>query len=274
MQLTIYQVDAFTDHLFEGNPAAVVPLDKWLPDPVMQNIAAENNLAETAFFIPDNGAFIIRWFTPTKEVELCGHATLATAHVLYEHLEFSGESCIFHTMKRGILEVRKTKEGLTMDFPRDQPREIVGEEKQAISDLLKLNPVYTGKGADDLLIVVEDYHQVMDYLPDLDAIARLDARGIVLSSGGNEKYDFISRCFYPKYGIDEDPATGSAHTLLTPYWAGRLHKNRLRALQASSRSGILVCENLPDRVLLTGKAVTYLQGQIYLDDGLSPQTSV
>ncbi len=269
MRLSLYQVDAFTDHLFGGNPAAVIPLVQWLPDQVMQNIAAENNLAETAFFVKQNEEFLLRWFTPTREVELCGHATLATAHVLYEHLNFTGQYCIFQTQKRGILKVKKLENGLMMDFPADRVNAIPEREKQIIVGALHLDPLECLKGSDDILVIVHDKAEVLNYQPDYRAIANLDARGIILSSIGDSTYDFISRCFYPKYGIDEDPVTGSAHTLLTPYWSEQLSKTRLIALQASERSGHLVCEVVQDRIHLTGKAITYLTGQITLSNGIS-----
>lgn len=265
MKLKMYQIDAFAEKLFEGNPAAVVPLREWLTDEVMQQIANENNLAETAFFVPENGMFHIRWFTPSTEVELCGHATLASAHVLYEHLGYGFDQCTFQTNNRGALIVIRSDTGLTMDFPADTPATVSNETVLAMSRLLGLSIQDVQKGTDDYLVAVAHHSMVTGYQPDFRAIAEWDARGIILTSPGYSPYDFISRCFFPQFGIDEDPVTGSAHTLLTPYWSAKLGKTKMRAQQASSRTGKLVCEMKGDRVLLGGTAKTYLIGEIHLD---------
>lgn len=265
MILTLYQVDAFTNRLFHGNPAAVVPLKIWLEDDIMQRIASENNLAETAFFVRDGDEFDIRWFTPSKEVELCGHATLACAHVLFSHKKHPSNVCIFNTRHRGKLIVERTAEYLIMDFPADPPQKVVGEMGLTLSQTLDLPIKDIRRGLDDFLVVVEDPEIITEYQPDFRTIAELDARGLIISSATDTKYDFISRCFFPRFGIDEDPVTGSAHTLLTPYWSEQLGKKKLMARQASGRTGEITCEMKDNRVLLGGKAVTYLIGEFYIE---------
>jgi len=262
MKLKIYQVDAFTEHLFHGNPAAVIPLEEWLSDAVMQNISAENNLAETAFFVKEGEKFRIRWFTPSQEVELCGHATLATAHVLYNHLSYNRDHCTFQTQERGDLIVSRNKHGLAMDFPADKPHELPTYEKLQVQNNLGVDLVEVLKGTDDYLTIVKNARTVLEFRPDLNAISKLKARGVILSAPNHDTYDFVSRCFFPKYGIAEDPVTGSAHTLLTTYWAGKLGKSKMIALQASVRTGVLSCTLVGDRVHLAGNAVTYLIGEI------------
>ena len=229
---------------------------------VMQHIAAENNLAETAFFLENGQNFEIRWFTPIQEVELCGHATLATAHVLYNHLSYDSDPCVFQTTKRGNLSVSKGKEGLIMDFPADRPKQASATDKMLVEEILGLSLVDLLKGTDDYLAVVDDAKTILEFNPDFEGISRLNSRGIILTAANYRDYDFISRCFFPKYGIDEDPVTGSAHTLLTPYWAGKKDKSKLMALQASARTGNLICTLVADRVHLEGSAVTYLIGEI------------
>lgn len=269
MKLALYQIDAFTDRLFHGNPAAVVPLEKWLSTELMQKIATENNLSETAFFAKEKDQFLIRWFTPTDEVDLCGHATLASAHVLYKHLGYTGESLIFKTMKRGSLQIRKSDFGIEMDFPSDAGGQVAASDLQSLRSILGVRILDATRGQDDILVVVDNENTVRQMLPDFQRIRTLDARGIIVTAKGSKPFDFVSRCFFPKYGIDEDPVTGSAHTLLAPYWAHRLGKNRLQALQASGRSGFVHCMVQGDRVRLVGKAVTYLTGTINISDGLS-----
>lgn len=261
MQLPIFQVDAFTERVFGGNPAAVVPLREWLDEATMQSIAAENNLAETAFFVPTTkaGHFGLRWFTPVKEVRLCGHATLATAHILYERLGFAGQTITFETQKAGALRVERTTEGYRMDFPADRPRPV--DPPAPIQLALGLTPVETLLGEDDLLVIVEQEEYVEQLQPDMNNLRLIEGRGVIVSAPGSS-VDFVSRCFFPNYGIDEDPVTGSAHTLLTPYWAHRLQKNTLTAIQASARRGHLRCTLAEERVLLEGQAVTYLVGEI------------
>jgi PhzF family phenazine biosynthesis protein len=269
MKLAIYQIDAFTDYLFQGNPAAVVPLEQWVSAELMQKIASENNLAETAFFVKEEDQFLIRWFTPTIEVELCGHATLASAHVLYEHLGYTGQLLIFRTNKRGSLQIQKSDFGLEMSFPIDAGGEVVTSDLKSLRSVLGVNITDAIRGQDDLLVVVDNENIVRQMMPDFRRIQRLNARGIIVTARGTASYDFVSRCFFPRCGIDEDPVTGSAHTLLAPYWAQKLGKTKLRALQASRRSGIVHCRVLENRVLLAGNAVTYLTGTINISDGLS-----
>ncbi len=258
-KLPIYQVDAFTSHLFKGNPAAVCPLDSWLPDELMQNIAAENNLSETAFFVQKGAYHELRWFTPAVEVALCGHATLATAHVLYEHLGYAEDEIRFETRHSVILRVRKEGEGLCMDFPVDPL--VKTEAPPGLNRALGTNLLECFKGKTDYLVVLNTQEDVDFLKPDFSELAKIDARGIIVSAPGQE-HDFISRFFGPAAGVDEDPVTGSAHTTLVPYWAKRLNKNILTAQQRSKRTGEIKCELQNDRVLLTGSARTYLIGRI------------
>jgi len=256
--IKIFQVDAFTDTLFSGNPAAVCPLDKWLPDATMQSIAAENNLAETAFFVPNEEGFDLRWFTPTVEVDLCGHATLATAHILFEELNHSEENIYFNT-KSGVLIVTKIQQGLRMDFPADIPKVINGNK--FITEGLQVTPLEVLRGKDDYLAILSSQSEIENIQPNLQLIAQLKSRGLVVSAPGKE-VDFVSRCFFPQSGVDEDPVTGSAHTMLTPYWSAKLKKDTLSARQLSRRGGKLVCATHEDRVLLYGTAKIYLRGTI------------
>ncbi len=261
MKLPLYQVDAFTDKLFSGNPAAVCPLQDWLPDELMQNIAMENNLAETAFIVPRDADFEIRWFTPVAEVDLCGHATLAAAHVFFNHLGYQGNEIRFDSLS-GVLPVRRMGDVLTLDFPADhiEPTEIL----PLFIDALKLKPVEAYKGRSDYLLVFEDESQICRLKPDFSVLSGLESRGVIVTARGSEA-DFVSRYFAPQFGIDEDPVTGSAHTTLTPYWAGVLGKNELIAVQISRRRGYLQCKHLGERVEISGKAKTYLEGEISVE---------
>lgn len=261
MKLPLYQVDAFTDKLFSGNPAAVCPLEDWLPDELMQNIAMENNLAETAFVVPRDADFQIRWFTPTVEVDLCGHATLAAAHILFDHQQHPDNEIRFHS-RSGVLPVRKHGDSLILDFPADKIHAV--EVLSAFTDALKMKPIEAYKGLSDYMFVFENESQISSLQPDFRALSELDARGIIVTAKGND-VDFVSRFFAPQVGIDEDPVTGSAHTTLTPYWAGVLGKNELTAIQISSRRGYLQCKYLGERVEIRGKAKTYLKGEITLE---------
>lgn len=256
--MTIYQVDAFTDTVFKGNPAAVVPLENWLPDETLQAIALENNLSETAFFVPQGDDFHLRWFTPAVEVDLCGHATLATAHVLFQHLDFSKEEIVFHA-RLGKLTVHREKAGYAMDFPADELK--TAAVPKALLEGLKLNVVECYQGREDYLAVVASQREVEEVKPDFRLLATLPARGVILTARGAE-VDFVSRCFFPQAGIDEDPVTGSAHTTLTPYWAECLQKTELTAKQLSKRGGFLTCHLKGERVELHGQAVTYMVGEI------------
>ena len=254
----IYQADAFASELFKGNPAAVVPLTEWLPDETLQQIAAENNLSETAFFIPEGDHFHIRWFTPKAEVKLCGHATLATAHILFNELNFQQEQIAFNS-KSGILTVKKVGDKLQLDFPADFAQSV--EPIQAFAEAFGHPATETYKGRTDYLLVFDSEETIRDMNPNFHLLQQTDARGIMVTAKGNE-VDFVSRFFAPGVGIDEDPVTGSAHTTLVPFWASRLNKTEMTALQLSERGGELWCTLNGDRVLIAGKTVTYLRGEI------------
>ena len=259
MKLRLFQVDAFTSRVFAGNPAAVCPLESWLDDAVLQAIAAENNLSETAFFVPEGDGFALRWFTPAIEVELCGHATLASGHVVLTILDPTRESVTFSSAS-GPLTVSRAGDSLAMDFPALPP-----EPCAAPADLV------AGLGTEPDVVLAE-----MDYLavfaseadvaalaPDMAALTRLDRRGVIATAPG-QSVDFVSRFFAPRVGIAEDPVTGSAHCLLTPYWAERLGKTRLEARQISARGGVLTCELQGARVRIEGRVALYLDGEITL----------
>lgn len=256
---SIYQIDAFTQGPFTGNPAAVCPLEKWLPDELMQKIAEENNLSETAFFVPENTGFKIRWFTPAIEVKLCGHATLATAHVLFHELGFKGEKIHFTSLS-GELRVRRKKELLELDFPTDKLKKIA--IPKYLEGALGRSPVEVYEGREDLLVVFEHANDVVKMKPDFTKLKTFDVRGTIATAPGIEGFDFISRGFFPQAGIDEDPATGSAHTTLTPYWAKRLDKKSLTACQWSARKGYFNCELKANRTLISGKTHRFLKGEI------------
>jgi len=258
MKLQIYQADAFSSDIFKGNPAAIVPLTEWLPDEIMQKIAAENNLSETAFFVPENNHFRIRWFTPQSEVKLCGHATLATAHILFNELNFEGEQILFNS-KSGILTVRKVGDLLQLDFPADyvQPSDLNPVFTQAFG----IQASATFKGRTDYLLLFDSEEIIRNMKPNFYLLKQTDARGIMVTARGN-KVDFVSRFFAPGVGIDEDPVTGSAHTSLIPFWSARLSKLEMTAFQLSERGGELWCTLKAGRVLIGGKAVTYLRGEI------------
>jgi PhzF family phenazine biosynthesis protein len=260
--MKIFQVDAFAEKPFQGNPAAVVPLNAWLPEKMMQQIAMENNLAETAFIIQEGDSYLIRWFTPTVEVDLCGHATLASGHVVFEHLGFTGEEILFQSMKSGMLKVMKGKEGrYVLDFPaaKPVPCDSIGE----IFLGLKIAPRQLYQGPWDYLVELETQQQVEALKPDFRILAQSPGRGVVVTAKGDHA-DFVSRCFYPQSGIEEDPATGSAHTMLIPYWSEKLGKTTFEAIQLSQRVGQLSCGLIGDRVLIGGKTYTYLVGEIFI----------
>lgn len=258
MKIRIFQVDAFTDHLFGGNPAMVCPLQSWLPDEMMQLVAQENNLSETAFFVPDGDGFHIRWFTPVTEVPLCGHATLATGHVLYRHLGCTLPEIHFNC-KSGKLSVRPDGDWLTLNFPADQLQPVTVPE--ALSGGLQITPAEIYRGSENYLAIFNSPEEVIDLKPDFRVLAQLKALGVIVSARGTD-VDFVSRYFAPGAGIDEDPVTGSAHTSLVPYWANRLQKTTLTARQVSARQGFLNCRMLGERVEMSGQAVTYLEGEI------------
>jgi PhzF family phenazine biosynthesis protein len=259
MRLRIYQVDAFADRLFSGNPAAVCPLeDAWLPDDVMQHIAAENNLAETAFYMRSGSGLAIRWFTPACEVDLCGHATLATGYVVFTHDGWKGDSVEFAS-KSGVLRVRRDGEMLVLDFPADSVHP--AETTACLVESIGREPSECLKGKTDYLLVYPSAADVTALSPDFADLAMVPARGIIVTAPGTD-VDFVSRFFGPQVGVNEDPVTGSAHTTLTPYWAKRLGKNELTARQLSKRGGSLRCRLAGDRVDIAGRAVPYLEGWI------------
>ena len=262
MELRIYQVDAFTDRVFGGNPAAVVPLGEWLPAGMMQAIAMENNLAETAFFVERfDGDYDLRWFTPAVEVPLCGHATLATAWVLFNRLGVDGDKVTFHT-RGGQLSVMRDSEMLMLDFPAQPPAPTeVGDVAGALSgDDARVEPEAV-LASSYALAVLDSEPTVRDVKPDFRKIAALDNPNLIITAPG-EDCDFVSRFFGPGVGIDEDPVTGSAHCVLVPYWAERLGKHELFARQVSARGGKLWCAMDGERVLIAGKAAPYLEGVI------------
>ena len=259
MNIPIYQVDAFTAKIFGGNPAAVCPLEEWLPDDIMQAIGEENNLSETAFFLRRGDGFEIRWFTPKIEIELAGHPTLAAAHVFFQHLGYSEPQISFHS-KSGDLRASR-KDGLIfLDFPAFDPRPVGLPE--ALVKGLGRRPAEVLKGRDYFAVFASEA-EVLGIEPDFVELSKLDCLGIIVTAKG-DKSDFVSRFFAPRAGVLEDPVTGSAHTLLIPYWALRLGKNVLHAFQVSKRRGELFCEYRGDRVFIGGRAVTFFQGRIEL----------
>ena len=261
MEIPIYQVDAFTNKKFGGNPAAVCPLNAWLSDEELQTIAAENNLSETAFFIPEGDAFGLRWFTPEVEVNLCGHATLATAYVIFEYIYPEWEVVFFKT-KSGKLKVVKEKNGtLTLDFPTDNPQPI--EIDSAIEEALGVKALEMLQGVSDKMLIVTDEAAVRNCKPNFEALKSLGGRGFIVTAKGTD-VDFVSRFFAPNAGVNEDPVTGSAHCLLTPYWAEKLGKRHLVAKQVSKRGGDLTCEWVGERVFMNGNAVLYMVGRIFV----------
>lgn len=259
MKIKIYQADAFTDKLFGGNPAAVCILDKWLDDSLMQNIALENNLSETAFLIKKDNVYEIRWFTPNIEVDLCGHATLASSHILFNFYEQNSSEIVFHSSRSGTLKVRKNNQRLTLDFPVDTYKKVEHHIKLYESIGIDANECYLGKT--DYMLVYNSEEDIINIKPDYGKLEKIDARGVIVTAKGNE-VDFVSRFFGPQSGVNEDPVTGSAHTTLTPYWAEKLGKNKLTAIQLSDRKGYLECELKGNRVEISGSAVTYLTGEI------------
>ena len=259
MQLKMYQVDAFTTKLFSGNPAAVVILESPLADSIMQSIASENNLSETAFISINKSPISIRWFTPSIEVNLCGHATLASARILFEHYpDLAGNEINFDS-KSGILKVTKNGESLCLDLPADEPTLL--EPDTFFLEILGYEPMKLLRGKDDHLAIFKNQNQIEKMQPDLPLLSKVNSRGIVISAPG-DNVDFVSRCFYPELGIEEDPVTGSAHTMLTPYWANQLKKEDLEAHQLSKRGGKLNCRLANDRVFISGSSVIYFDGII------------
>jgi len=260
MKIPLYQIDAFTNKVFGGNPAAVCPLEKWLADDVLQNVASENNLAETAFFVPKEDKYEIRWFTPKVEIDLAGHPTLAAAYVLYQYLNYNREQIHFLS-NSGNLYVTRTDDLIHLNFPAMQPKIEVSPPPILINGLKK-NPLQIFKTRDYLAVFARE-EDIVGLTPDFNILSQLDCIGIIVTAPG-KKADFVSRCFAPAVGINEDPVTGSAHSTLIPYWAKKLKKNTLHAYQLSKRRGEIFCKYLNDRVQISGRAVTYLIGEIEL----------
>lgn len=263
MQLPLYQLDAFTNHVFGGNPAAVVPLSSWLADDTMQAIAAENNLAETAFYVPTEEGFHIRWFTPTVEVDLCGHATLATAYVIFNLDNYPHDTIRFDS-RSGELKVTKEGEWLVLDFPVDMLHKQLLTPPALLEALGEITPVDIVKGKTDFLVVLESESLVRNLDIDVIVLSTVPARGVIVTAKGDE-VDFVSRFFAPQSGIAEDPVTGSAHTSLTPYWAEKLQKDEFIALQVSPRGGYLKTKLRGERVDIAGQVRLYLRGTIEIN---------
>src|SRR5574343_1055270 len=260
MKYTLYQIDAFADKLFSGNPAAVVPLKKWLPTETLQQLAMENNLSETVFFVPSEKKGVdydIRWFTPAEEINLCGHATLAASYVIFELLGLKKKKIHFSSLS-GILHVHKAKEVIMMNFPswNPEPFQEYSSDLAGILGVTKIVGVYKNR---DLLVEVENEEEVLHAHPDMTALK--NARQMVIITAPGSKHDFVSRFFAPSAGVDEDPVTGSAHSQLIPFWAQKLGKNKMTARQLSKRGGELTVELLGDRVLMGGKCVFYMKGK-------------
>ena len=258
--MKLYQVDAFTNELFKGNPAAVCPLEKWISYELMQTIAEENNLSETVFFVQNESKFEIKWFTPTCEVDLCGHATLAAAHIIFSELKYQKNSIEFHS-KSGTLTVEKKGNWYTLNFPSEEIKEI--ETPIILKEALNIPILKTFKGIWKLLVLIENEDTLNKLTPNFSKLTELEEAGVIVTTKGT-KVDFVSRFFAPKIGINEDPVTGSAHTILIPFWAQKLNKNNLDAVQLSKRTGILKCKYLNNRVEMSGQAITYLKGQLTL----------
>ncbi len=261
MGFPIYQVDAFTDRSFAGNPAAVCILSEPAMDSWMQSVAAEMNLAETAFLTPADEGFGLRWFTPAVEVDLCGHATLASAHVLWETGRLAaGATTKFHT-KSGLLAAERTSSGIELDFPAERERAV--EAPNGLAEALGADLIYTGRNRFDVLVELRDAETLQNLRPDFRLLAQIPARGIIVTCrSGDSRFDFLSRFFAPAAGIDEDPVTGSAHCCLGPYWQERLHRPELTGFQASARGGVVGVRMEADRVKLIGLAVTIFNGEL------------
>lgn len=260
MKLTMYQIDAFAEKVFTGNPAAVIPLDEWIDDALMQQLGMENNLAETVFFVKNGNEFDIRWFTPEVEINLCGHATLASAWVLYNVLGYDKPTITFNS-KSGPLYISRDGDNILLDFPSWKPERIDNYPPELIESLgnPEIAGVYKYR---DYLVELIDEEAVRKCKPDFTIMKK--AGGMVIITAPGKQVDFVSRFFAPTSGIDEDPVTGSAHSQLIPFWSDKLNKNKLRARQLSQRGGTLVCEQKGDRVIMGGKCVFYMKGEISL----------
>ncbi|MEO8648142.1 MAG: PhzF family phenazine biosynthesis protein [Acidobacteriota bacterium] len=265
MKLDIFQVDAFTTEAFHGNPAAVVPLESWLPDELMSSIAAENNLAETAFFVKTLDRYDIRWFTPKVEVDLCGHATLATAHVIFNELKLEEKSIKFRSGRSGDLGVEKQDGKLVLDFPSYPVTEVEPNANLALA--IGIVPLRTWESQGDMVLTLfRNENDIRLIVPDMNALSKLAYNEVIVTAPGSDA-DFVSRMFAPKIGIPEDPVTGAIHCSLIPYWSAELGKTKLFARQVSARGGELFCENAGTRVKIGGNAVTFLKGEIYVEAG-------
>lgn len=259
MKLTLYQVDAFTGKLFGGNPAAVIPLQDWIADDLMQKLALENNLSETVFFVQTGEGYDIRWFTPTAEINLCGHATLASAFVLYHFLQFNKEKIIFHS-KSGKLEVSKKGDIFVMDFPAWKPERVYNYPGN-LRDGLGVNEIIAIYKYRDLMVLLESERDVQNAKPNFGAIKKWNEK-VIITAPGTNGVDFVSRFFAPSVGIDEDPVTGSAHSQLIPFWGERLNKKAMHAKQLSPRGGELWVSYEGDRVTIAGQCVFFMKGEI------------
>jgi len=259
LNIPIYYLDAFTDKLFSGNPAAVIFSD--IQDSkLMQNIASENNLSETAFIREESGIYHIRWFAPFCEIDLCGHATLASAYVYFNYINKSATIFEVQSTKNGILRVYRENESLYLDFPKDS---ITPIRESLIEKIIGHEPIELYQGRDDILVILESEKMIRNLNIDFDQLKKINVRGLIVSSQGID-CDFVSRCFFPGAGVNEDPVTGSAHTTLTPYWSKKLNKSILSAMQLSDRGGALSCEVKGERVIIGGKVTLYMKGKIYI----------
>jgi len=260
MKIPIYHIDAFANRVFAGNPAAVCPLEEWLEDSVMQAIAQENNLSETAFFVPEEHGYRIRWFTPVAEVDLCGHATLAAAFVIFNYGDTSRSQITFRS-RSGKLTVVKERGLLSMDFPSQPP--VPCEAPKELVDGLGKEPLEV-LCSEDYLAVFSSENDLIELNPDMGILRKVGLRGVIVTAQG-KRVDFVSRFFAPKLGVDEDPVTGSSHCALTPYWANKLNKKELHAHQVSQRGGELFCRDCGHRVTISGRAVKFMEGSITIE---------
>ncbi|QPA31326.1 PhzF family phenazine biosynthesis protein [Thermaerobacillus caldiproteolyticus] len=262
MPISIYVVDAFTNQVFKGNPAAVCVLSSPKDEVWMQNVAAEMNLSETAFLHPQQDGYSLRWFTPSTEVDLCGHATLASAHILWELGYANSEQPITFYTKSGLLTASKDGEWIELNFPAEPPEQVAAYPNELMEGL-GIQPLFVGRNRFDYLIEIESERVLRELKPNFSLLQQIDTRGIIVTSKSTtNEFDFISRCFFPAVGVDEDPVTGSAHCCLGPYWENKLDKNEFIAYQASKRGGVLKVKLHSNRVVLSGQAVTVLECEL------------
>jgi PhzF family phenazine biosynthesis protein len=264
MKQKVYKVDAFTDRTFGGNPAAVCVMDQWLNDNLMQRLAMENNLSETAFIVKEGNDYRIRWFTPTAEVKLCGHATLASAWVFYNVLGYAQKEIGFQSLSGRLTVTREDDGRLTLNFPANMPVAVEHPDPNVFEGL-GIAPAPVFMSSFDMMVVLPDEATVEGLSPNFNTLAKVAARGVIVTARGTAT-DIASRCFYPQTGINEDPVTGSAHTITVPYWAKTLGKNELKAVQLSARRGYLDCQLVGDRVLMSGRAVLFLEGEMIIPE--------